>query len=162
MEKATERRRGGLQAFGAAIDAPGGTERAIAAFELHLTSMRSFLRQNNISAVPVSDQEGSFRRFLASRHKLLTDPVSVDREARSIIIEQMPDFYNDLRAVDAFEGSFFENLSYRAGQNGAGRGRIVRSLEQALGVMPDIPAELQNALEKHLALEAWGEDNWVD
>lgn len=162
VEEATEQRQKGLQAFGAALDAPGGIERANAAFDLHLTSMRAFLNQHNISAVPVSNQESSFKRFLDSRHKLLTDQVSVAREARSIVIERMPDIYNDLRAVKAFEMSFFEDIAYRAGQSGAGRGRIVKSLEQVLGVISDSPEDLQEALEKHLAIDHWVEDNWTD
>lgn len=163
VQEATEQRFVRLTTFATALNAPGGSNMATEQFRRHVVDMKSFLQDNNIGAMPIADQEGAFRRFLGSRQRMLADPVARHRQARSITIEQMPDVWNDDRAVNAFETSFFEDLAYRAGLMGTGRGRIIRSLENALHIqIPDSPDELKEALEEHLAEHAWSESDWAD
>lgn len=163
VAEATSQRLARLTAFALALDAPGGLELAKEQFAVHVADMKLFLTENNIGAIPISDQDGAFQRFLTSRHRLLVDPASRERQARSITIEQMPDIWNDDRAVTAFEASFFEDLAYRAGLTGAGRGRIIKSLEGATGeYLPDSPEDLRELLEAHLAAHSWTEADWAE
>ncbi|TIT68725.1 MAG: hypothetical protein E5W60_12925 [Mesorhizobium sp.] len=163
VHDATEKRFARLTAFATALNAPEGLEMARSQFERHVVDMKAFLSRNNIGAMPIADQEGAFRRFLTSRHAMLADRVSREREARSITTEQMPDIWNDDRAVNAFECSFFDDLDYRAGLTGSGRGRIVKSMEGVMGApLPDSPEEIKAAFEKHLAVKAWTDGDWAD
>lgn len=163
IHEATHQRYERLTAFATALDAPGGLEKATEQFRVHVADMKQFLKDNDIGAMPVPDQDAAFKRFLSSRHRMLVDPFARERQARSITIADMPDIWNDDRATNAFERSFFEDIAYRASLTGSGRGRIVKSLEEAMDTeLPDSAEELSEALKAYLAENAWLETGWTD
>jgi hypothetical protein len=155
-EAARERR---LTEIGATLRTPEGERSVRAAFASHVRTLGSFLETHGIDARPVSNRELRFERFVTSRTKALSDPVTTQRHARSVTLTGMPDIWQDGVAVEEFERSFFEDLTFRAG--GTAHPAIVKAI---LARLDDdtlsIGSDFEDALRNSLAEEPWTDDDW--
>ncbi len=155
-EAARERR---LAEIGATLRTPEGERSVREAFASHVETLGRFLETHGIDARPVSNRELRFERFVTSRTKALSDPVTVQRHARSMTLTGMPDIWEDGVAVEEFERSFFEDLAFRAG--GTTQPAIVKSI---LARLDDdtlsIGSEFEDALRDTIAEEPWSDDDW--
>ena len=78
-------------------------------------------------------------------------------------LADMPNIWEDHRAVEEFETSFFEDLAYRAGLLAGNKARVVRSIVDALrgkGLL-ETADELRDALTARLAEKPWDEEDWT-
>lgn len=155
-EVARERR---LAEIGATLRTPEGEKSVHDAFISHVTSLASFLEAHGIDARPVSNRELRFKRFVTSRTKALSDPITTQRYARSMTLTGMPDIWEDGVAVEEFERSFFEDLAFRAG--GMTQPTIVKSILSRLDDDTlSIGSDFEEALRDALVEEAWTDEDW--
>lgn len=115
--------------------------------ENHVSGLKAFFESHGAPIEPKTDYRSRFSLFLQSRSSWLSDPARVERMARRLHIEQMPDIWNDVDAAEKFESSCFEDLSYRFG--GARGTRIIDLLKAELSTNGVISPE---ALKKALFL----------
>ncbi len=140
-----------------------GQDRARVAFNSHITSLQNLLDQHGIEAQPVQNRDALFKRFLRSRTSTLADEDARRRIARTLTLANMPDIWEDNHAVEEFEASFFEDLTYRAGILASSGGRVVRSLAERLHLLgSSTPAEARGGLGASLAESAWRNCDWLD
>lgn len=155
-EASRERR---LAEIGAMLRSPEGERSVREAFASHVDTLGSFLETHGIDARPVSNRELRFDRFVTSRIKALSDPVTVQRHARSMTLTGMPDIWEDGVAVEEFERSFFEDLAFRAG--GPTQPAIVKSIIARLDDETlSIGSDFEEALSAAIAEEPWTDDDW--
>lgn len=159
-EKAREQR---LEAFSEKLESATGMKTARSAFKDHIASMTDFLTRHQIDVHPIPSHEKLFNRFLASRSRTLRTKESRQRHSRMVTLTEMPDIWEDSRAANEFEASFFEDLAYRAGILGGNKGRVVRSITEALCRYgsPETDDEIREALKQKLGSDAWTDEDWV-
>jgi hypothetical protein len=158
-EKEVRERR--LEEFGRRLCNDKGQQQARVAFERHLQTMKVFLAASKIEAQPLNNLDQLFNRFLASRSSLLDDPEARQRQAQVMVAAAMPDIWEDKKAAAEFENSFFEDLAYRSGAHVGKRGRVIRSIMEALEDDPYEPKEIRNALASRLSQTPWDADEWI-
>jgi hypothetical protein len=103
-----------LTAFADRLCTDQGMGDAQVAFEAYLEDMTNLLRERLVEKPPIQGHEGRFTTFLASRAKLLKDAERRARQARIMVVQEMPDIWPDEQSAEAFEESFFEDVSFRA------------------------------------------------
>lgn len=156
-EAARERR---LTEIGTTLRTPGGEQSVNEGFARHVKTLGGFLEAHGIDAKPVSNRELRFERFVTSRTKALSDPVTIQRHARSMTLTGMPDIWEDGVAVEEFERSFFEDLAYRAG--GTTHPAILKSILARLDDETlSIGSEFEDALRDAIAEEPWTDEDWI-
>lgn len=148
-----------LVRIGQALRPPEGQAAVRNALEDHVVSMGSFLERQGIDARPISNREARFGKFLANRVRSLTDPDTVQRYARSVVMTDMPDIWADGTAVEDFIESFFDDFAYRASE--ATRPIIVKSILEWLDD-PSLAAsvDFREAMESGLIEQPWEDDDW--
>jgi hypothetical protein len=150
-----------LETLAESLASPAGQQAAQDGFADHVSSMERFLSEHKIDAQPVQNRDESFAKFLASRTKTLRKPEMRERLARSMTLTDMPDIWEDAKATEAFEASFFEDLAFRIGSPGAGR--VIRSLAEALDHDgTETPEELREALASRVESDAWTDEDWYE
>lgn len=138
-----------------------GQLRVWQAFEAHLSSMERLLAEHNIEAKTEQDCKVAFERFLRSRTATLAHEETRTRLARTMILTDMPDIWEDYRAARAFEMSFFEDVAYRLEMQSGSGGRVIRSLGEALGSEGGETAqELRELLRIRLSESPWRKEDW--
>lgn len=160
-EEASRLRR--LEGLAQVLGDDAGQAVARSAFEVHVTSMERFLAVHQIDAQPVlRHRPTAFKDFLSSRTRTLASADARVRHSRAMTLADMPNIWEDQRAVEEFETSFFEDLAYRASLLAGNRARVVRSIVDALpgkGLL-ETADELRDALSARLARKPWDEDEW--
>lgn len=152
-----------LERFSEALAGQPGQERSRQAFVAHVASMERLLADRKIEAQPVRDRDRSFARFLKSRSSTLSNPEARVRVARTVTLTDMPDIWEDARATEAFETSFFEDLAYRATNHSGSAGRVVRSFSDALDLEGgETPDEVRQAFVNRLERDPWRDDEWKE
>lgn len=155
-ESAKEQR---LAEIGHALRSTDGETAVNDAFLSHVEPMQGFLKLHQIDAKPVSNRKYRFDRFLSSRVKTLSDPITIRRHARSLTFASMPDIWADGTAVEAFEQSFFEDLAYRS--TGLTQHRVVKSI---LSWLDDdtlsTACDFEDAVTSGLAESPWTDEDW--
>lgn len=156
-EEARERR---LAGFGARLCSDKGMRAAKAAFEAYLEDMARLLRDRDVEKQPDQGYEYRFTKFLTSRAKLLEDEERRARQARIMVLQEMPEIWPDERSAKAFEESFFEDIAFRASSDGR-KGRVIRSILDGIGdVDPADPDDIRHALERRLEESPWTDEDW--
>lgn len=150
-----------LEKFADVLSADSGQLQAHDAFRKHVASMERLLAEHGIEARPAKEREKSFERFLRSRTAALANDDTRDRLASTMTLTNMPDIWQDDRAVKAFESSAFDDLSYRLGMITVTRSRIVKSFAAALGLDGGETAEeIRECLERRLSDKPWSAEEW--
>lgn len=160
-EEAVRERR--LQAFSAVLETEAGQLRAREAFQAHVYSMARFIGEHGIQASPVQNYEAAFGRFLAARTRTLASLEARVRHARTLTLAAMPDIWEDPRAIEEFETSFFEDLAYRTSLLAGNRSRVIRSMLAGL-VEYETPVdagEFRDTFAQRLAATPWTDDEWI-
>lgn len=157
-QKTRERR---LEAFSKKLCSEKGKQQAKEEFERHLVTMAEFLNENRIEALPVNNLDDLFKKFISSRTSLLSDREARQRQAQVMVLADMPDIWEDKRAADEFEISFFEDLAYRSGVHVGNRSRVVRSIMEALEGDLCTPKAIRGALALRLSRTPWDADEWI-
>jgi hypothetical protein len=139
-----------LEVFAEKLCSEKGRQQARVAFERHIQTMKAFLAESKIDAQPISNLDHLFDKFILSRSSLLDDPKARQRQAQVMVTAPMPDIWEDKRAAEEFEDSFFEDLAYRSGAHVGNRGRVVRSIMEALPGEPVKPKTIRSALASRL------------
>jgi hypothetical protein len=130
------------------------------AFEAYLEDMAKLLQDRGVEKQPDQGHEDRFVRFLTSRATLLTDGERRARQARIMVLQEMPDIWSDERSAKAFEESFFEDVAFRASSDGR-KGRVIRSILHGIDdVDPADPDDIRHALERRVDESSWTDEDW--
>ena len=149
-----------LEAFAERLRSKKGMRAAQTAFMDYISDMATLLRERGVKKQPAQGFEGRFTRFLTSRAKLLKDPERRARQARTMVIQEMPDIWPDERSAEAFEESFFDDVSFRASSDNR-KGRVISSiLDGICDVDTADPDDIRNALERRLIQRPWTDKDW--
>ena len=157
-------RRSRLASIGSAINAEGGHDRVLAAFNAYVASMDRYLGDLGIEARPVRDRDAAFRRFVTSRRRSLSDPAFQQRHARLMTFAPMFDVWQDPDVAKKFEASFFEDLAWRSSPSVTRRPRIVKSIIDGLNedAIWQTSEELQDTFAARLSANPWSDEDWLD
>jgi hypothetical protein len=121
-----------LEDFAYRLGSPDNLATVTTAFASHVRSMKKLLSSHGIVAEPVHDDQKLFQKFLRSRIKILGSEEARERHSRVMEEAPMPDVWQDLHAASKFEESVFADLAYRAGDLGGKKGRVIRSIIDAV------------------------------
>lgn len=117
--------------------------------ESHVEGLKAFFAGHSVKIEPKSDCRRRFGDFVSTRRMWLADEARLERIARRLHVEQMPDIWGDKDATKKFEDSFFEDLAIRF--DTPGRSRIVSVLQAELELNDVLdPENLKAALAERL------------
>lgn len=131
-------------------------------FKKYFDSMTDFLQKYKIEVEPIRDVNEKFEKFLRSRTKFLNDEETLERYSRVRILTPMPDIWEDQRAAEEFEKSFFEKLNYHVNRSQGNTSVIVKSLLAMIRNYDiDTADKMRNALKERLREAEFHNDNWL-
>jgi hypothetical protein len=106
-----EARRRRLAAFAARICTDKGNWVAQAAFNAYFEDMTKLLRDRDVGRQPDQGYEDRFAKFLTSRATLLKDPERRARQARIMVLQEMPDIWPDQQSAERRSSSHSSKTS---------------------------------------------------
>lgn len=155
-----KQREGQLERFATRLCSKQGGKDAQMAFKDYLEDMAKFLQQRSMAKHPVQGCDELFLKFITSRIRFLEDAERRSRQARIMVIQEMPDIWSDERASRAFETSFFEDIRSRA-LSGSRRSRVISALLDGLGDADTAGlVDVRDALERRLRGRPWTDEDW--
>jgi hypothetical protein len=129
----------------------------------HNDDMKSLFQSAKLPFIVKTDYVNAFKKFVDVRREWLADADRRKRLARSLVIETVPNFWNDERAKENFEDSFFEDLAMRISSPGP-QTHICKVFCAKLRIDGNgksiSPFSLRKALVAHLKAGGWQFEDW--